>query len=55
VAFYVNGTLLCADDDAAYACTWVVPSARGVQYTIEARAYDIMRNTASSTVKVTSN
>jgi hypothetical protein len=55
VAFYVNGTSVCVDASAPFTCVWTVPSKRGVQYTVEARAFDIAGNHASSSVKVTSN
>jgi hypothetical protein len=54
VAFYVNGVERCRDASEAYSCTWTVPSKRGVQYTIEARAYDINGNQGKSSVRITS-
>jgi hypothetical protein len=54
VVFFVNGVEQCRDGSAGYACTWTVPSKRGVQYTVEARAYDINGNQASGTARITS-
>jgi hypothetical protein len=55
VVFFVNGIEQCRDVTSSYSCAWTVPSKRGVQYTVEARAYDINGNQASRTVRVTSS
>ncbi len=55
VEFYVNGVLKCTDTSTAYTCSWAVPAAKGVAYTLLAKAYDTAANVASSTtVSVTS-
>lgn len=55
VLFYVNNTLRCTDTTSSYSCTWPVPSARGVKYTIRVRAYDTSNNFAEKSVVVTSS
>ena len=54
VDFYVNNTLKCSDTTSPYSCKWTVPNQAGVAYTLEARAFDVPNNTASSFVAVTS-
>jgi len=56
VEFYVGTTLTCTDTASPYTCTWKVPKTAGVQYTLQAKAYDARNNVASSAVvHVTSN
>jgi uncharacterized protein YkwD len=54
VEFYVNGVRKCSDSSAPYSCNWGVPSQRGVNYTLEDRAYDNAGHTASGKITVTS-
>ncbi len=54
VEFLVNGVVKCTDTASPYTCAWLVPSSKGVVYTLNTKAYDMVGNTASSTVKVTS-
>jgi hypothetical protein len=54
VQFFVNNTLRCTDTTSAYTCSWPVPSARGVRYTLRARATDTSGNVTERTVTVTS-
>jgi parallel beta-helix repeat protein len=48
VEFYVNGILKCTDTASLYTCAWTVPSPRGVAYALQAKAYDLANNSASS-------
>ncbi len=54
VEFWVNGTRKCSDTSAPYSCNWAVPTAKGVTYTLEARAYDGAGNKASQSITVSS-
>jgi Bacterial Ig domain len=54
VAFHVNGVLTCVAPFPPYSCSWRVPSAVGVAYTLEARAVDTAGRTATADVTVTS-
>jgi hypothetical protein len=54
VEFYVNNVLKCTDMTTPYSCNWLVPAAKNVVYTLQAKAYDTSDNTASSTSRVTS-
>ena len=54
VAFHVNGVLTCVAPFPPYSCSWRVPSAVGVAYTLEARAVDSAGRTATANVTVTS-
>ncbi len=54
VEFTVNGALKCTDTSAPYSCAWAVPGSKNIIYTLQAKAYDGVGNTASSSVKVTS-
>lgn len=55
VEFYVNGSLLCTDTVAPYACNWNVPGKANVFYTLEAKAYDAAGNTGITKVRVKSS
>jgi chitinase len=54
VEFWVNGTRKCSDNSVPYSCSWGVPTARGLTYTLEARAYDAAGNIASQSISVLS-
>jgi hypothetical protein len=54
VNFYVNNTLKCTDQTAAYTCGWRVPTGAGIKYTILVKGYDVVGNNASRSVIVTS-
>jgi hypothetical protein len=54
VAFSVNGIVLCTDTTAPYTCSWKIPGKRDTWYLLQAKAYDAMGNTASSTIRVRS-
>ncbi|HEY6120967.1 MAG TPA: PQQ-dependent sugar dehydrogenase, partial [Pyrinomonadaceae bacterium] len=54
VEFYVNGSLRCTDSSASYNCNWKVPSQPNRSYQIQARAFDLAENVATSLVQVTS-
>jgi hypothetical protein len=54
VAFYVNGALTCVAPFPPYSCSWRVPSAAGVSYTLRARAVDTAGRPATAEVTVTS-
>jgi Bacterial Ig domain len=54
VAFFVNGTLTCVSPFAPYSCSWTVPPAAGVAYTLTARAFDTSSNASDASVAVTS-
>lgn len=54
VEFYVNGTLKCTDTTSPYSCSWKVPTQKNKTYTLLAKAYDTVGNSASSSVIVTS-
>ena len=54
VEFSVNGSLKCTDTTVAYSCGWLVPSPRGVMYTLQAKAYDTKGNFATKSITVTS-
>jgi hypothetical protein len=56
VEFYVGTTLKCTDTTSPYTCAWSVPKGAGVQYSLQAKAYDARNNvTASTVVTVTSH
>jgi regulation of enolase protein 1 (concanavalin A-like superfamily) len=55
VEFLVNGALLCTDTSAAYTCAWSVPGKPNTTYTITAKAYDTVGNTASTSITVKSS
>jgi len=40
VDFLLNGTVICSDTAAPYACAWTVPGATGKTYQLKANAYD---------------
>lgn len=54
VDFYVGSIVVCTDLLAPYSCSWQVPSASRVSYTLTAKAYDQAGNTSISSVNVTS-
>lgn len=54
VEFYVNGVLKCTDSVAGYSCSWKVPKRPNITYTLQTKAFDVVGNTATSTVTVTS-
>ncbi len=55
VEFLVNNVLKCTDTVAPYSCPWLVPTPKGVQYSIKAISYDARPNSSqSSTYIVTS-
>ena len=53
VDFLVNGAVQCTDTTAAYSCTWRVPAAMNKIYQLQARAFDLAGNSATSTIQVT--
>jgi hypothetical protein len=55
VEFYVNGALKCTDTSAPYACAWRVPQKAGRTYQIQAKAFDLSGNPASSTTVTVSS
>jgi len=56
VEFYVGSTLKCTDTTSPYTCAWNVPKTAGVQYSLQAKAYDARGNVGTSTtVTVTSH
>jgi Bacterial Ig domain len=54
VVFHVNGVLTCVAPFPPYSCSWRVPSAVGVTYTLRARAVDTLGRAATAAVTVTS-
>lgn len=54
VEFYVGGTLTCIDSTAPYVCNWKVPSRFKTSYTLTATAYNLIGNSTSSSIQVTS-
>ncbi|HEV2835346.1 MAG TPA: Ig-like domain-containing protein, partial [Pyrinomonadaceae bacterium] len=55
VEFLVNGTLQCTDTATPYSCNWRVPGAPNKNYQLQARAFDVAGNSATSaTVQVRS-
>jgi len=54
VTLSVNGIVLCTDTTTPYTCYWKIPSKPDTSYLLQARAYDAMGNTASSTITVRS-
>lgn len=57
VVFYINGKLKCTISTPnlnSYPCSWAVPAKKGVVYTIQTTAYDTLGNSASTSIKVTS-
>jgi hypothetical protein len=54
VAFFVNGMLTCVSPFLPYSCSWTVPPAAGVVYTLTARAFDTSSNAADASVTVMS-
>lgn len=55
VVFSVNGTVVCIDMVAAYACSWKVPAQPGKTYNLQTSAYDAAGNVGNSAViRVTS-
>jgi hypothetical protein len=54
VQFFVNNSLRCTDTTSSYTCSWAVPSARGVRYTLRVRATDASGNFLERSVTVTS-
>ncbi len=54
VEFYVNNSLTCADTTSSYTCNWKVPNKPKVSYTLTAKAYNLIGNTALSSIKVIS-
>jgi subtilisin family serine protease len=56
VEFYVGTALTCTDTSSPYTCSWKVPKTAGVQYSLQAKAYDARNNVGASTViHVTAN
>jgi hypothetical protein len=56
VEFYVGTALTCTDTASPFTCSWRVPKTAGVQYSLQAKAYDARNNsTASAVVHVTAN
>jgi len=54
VEFYVNNSLVCTDNTAAYSCSWSVPGRKNANYTLTAVAEDPSGNrTTSAPVTVT--
>jgi hypothetical protein len=47
---YVGSTLTCTATAAPYTCTWNVPAPPNRTYSLQAKAYDGMGNTGSSSV-----
>ena len=54
VEFSVNGSLTCVDPVPAYSCSWSIPQAKNIVYTLQARAFDIAGNSATAVSQVTS-
>ena len=55
VEFYVNGVLTCTVVKPPYSCPWTVPSASGVAYQLQTKAYNAMNKIGlSPIVNVTS-
>jgi hypothetical protein len=50
VEFYVGSTLKCTDTTSPYTCAWSVPKGAGVQYSLQAKAYDARGNVGTSTI-----
>lgn len=46
--------LVCTDSNNPYECTWIMPSGRGLSYTITAVAYDLYDQKSYASVKITS-
>lgn len=55
VEFRVNGSLKCLDTTSPYSCNWNVPIWKNRTYNIEAKAFDILNQTATHTITVTSS
>lgn len=55
VEFYINGSLICTDTTASYACGYNLPGAKGASYQIEARAYDSAGNIGSHQIQILSS
>jgi len=53
VDFYINNNLLGSATVAPYNYPWKVPSKNNVSYTVQAKAYDILGNSAAQTITVT--
>ncbi len=53
VEFYVNNVLKCTDTSVSYTCVWKVPNTRNVTYTLKAKSYDAVNNTAEHSITVT--
>lgn len=54
VEFYVNGGLRCSDTSAPYSCGYRLGSGTGTTYTIQAKAYDSINQTAAHAIQITS-
>lgn len=54
VTFFVNNVKKCTDTTSFYSCSWSVPSAAEITYTLKATAADRRGNVASSTINVKS-
>jgi len=50
--FYVNSSLLGSVTTAPYNYPWKVPAKRGASYSVQARAYDAIGNSAAQTITV---
>ena len=54
VEFYAAGSLVCTDTTSPYSCSWRVPKAPRVTYSVQAKAYDSSNNSAQHSISVTS-
>lgn len=54
VEFYVNNTLKCSDTSAPYSCKYRLGSGIGAAYTIQAKAFDSLGQTAIHTIRIVS-
>ena len=54
VEFYVNKILTCTDVSSPYSCSWKVPAGPNRTYELQAKAYDVAGNFATTSVSVVS-
>lgn len=54
VEFLVNGGIICSVKSSPYSCSWAIPFAKNITYTVVARAYDQTGNVSSKNIIVTS-
>jgi len=53
VDFFVDGALVCRDEEAPYACSWSVPAVPDVVYVLRTDSFGLGGRTATDTVSVT--